>query len=768
MSTDEKVSSTVLPSTTTIIDTMVATTMCKTIGNSVGGGLSAKNVGYLILLSSIPDIKKMILDSITFVKNYILTNFKQFMSKLTHTHLYLLVKTIWKYTFGLLFRAKNYKSKCEVVEEFVPVQPLFTDEVIFNFGNNLAIIEQLIKLCDQERMNMQKKDIVMINNKRYQYSEILSGLRYRIDEIDIHLINNLEIRYEQCEERLEMIECNENIFSLSEDTLVNSLNLKLKLKPTEPKSFADLLDNRIIAAFLEDPRYIQFRSKMHHIGMIHYRSWNFSSIYNFTFTSGSDIEKLVFEIERKLFKCELKEQQLLIMVDLLFVVWILTDNKAKRQLKYESNILKIDDIALFKSKLNIHSGEYANMRYWGMIGKMDCLTVRGEPKAEWSKIEYVFNSLKTFYQKNEDETVPRKYELKFELSTLNPEINLCKWFITNFLPKLLTNVDAPIVTDKVTVYSVKVETVEKKEEVSNPEYERYCEKKSEIMSLAEDNPEQKEKLLQSWAKVLMPPIKMTEVKTCNSVVCKKENTICKPFDTLYLREKDQIDLTHILKNFKDSKQLYQQLGLKRKMGLMLYGDPGTGKSTTIMAIATYLNYDIYYVSVSNIRTNAQFKMLIDHLNEQIPKGGIIVMEDIDAQSTVFHRRNESETMDESVIGMCERGEDLLDLSYILNILDGTLSHDNTVFIFTTNYIEKIDSAVYRPGRVDAMIHLKKCDHFQITRIFHRIMEREIDSELLAQIEEDAWTPADVIFHIVKYKYRTDLSDTEIMSRFIKS
>lgn len=48
------------------------------------------------------------------------------------------------------------------------------------------------------------------------------------------------------------------------------------------------------------------------------------------------------------------------------------------------------------------------------------------------------------------------------------------------------------------------------------------------------------------------------------------------------------------------------------------------------------------------------------------------------------------------------------------------------------------------------------------------MEREIDSELLFQIEEDAWTPADVIFHIVKYKYRTDLSDIEIMCRFIKS
>ena len=37
-----------------------------------------------------------------------------------------------------------------------------------------------------------------------------------------------------------------------------------------------------------------------------------------------------------------------------------------------------------------------------------------------------------------------------------------------------------------------------------------------------------------------------------------------------------------------------------------------------------------------------------------------------------------------------------------NIIDTMVA----VFIFTTNYLEKIDSAVYRPGRVDAMIHLK--------------------------------------------------------------
>lgn len=160
-------------------------------------------------------------------------------------------------------------------------------------------------------------------------------------------------------------------------------------------------------------------------------------------------------------------------------------------------------------------------------------------------------------------------------------------------------------------------------------------------------------------------------------------------------------------------------------------------------------------------------MIIDHINEKATRGGIIVMEDIDAQSTVFHKRTLSpSSKDDTVLDLIESADDKLDLSYILNMFDRTLSRDNNVFMFTTNHLEMIDPAVYRTGRVDALINLKRYDHYQIEMIYNRILKRELSSTLLSKITEDRWIPADIIFHVVKYFYQHDATDEEIMNQFI--
>jgi len=43
----------------------------------------------------------------------------------------------------------------------------------------------------------------------------------------------------------------------------------------------------------------------------------------------------------------------------------------------------------------------------------------------------------------------------------------------------------------------------------------------------------------------------------------------------------------------------------------------------------------------------------------------------------------------------------------LNVLDGILEIDGRMLIITTNYPEKIDEALLRPGRIDIKIELKE-------------------------------------------------------------
>jgi SpoVK/Ycf46/Vps4 family AAA+-type ATPase len=51
-------------------------------------------------------------------------------------------------------------------------------------------------------------------------------------------------------------------------------------------------------------------------------------------------------------------------------------------------------------------------------------------------------------------------------------------------------------------------------------------------------------------------------------------------------------------------------------------------------------------------------------------------------------------------------EDALNLSCILNVLDGIIELYGVMIIITTNYPERIDSALTRPGRIDFKLELK--------------------------------------------------------------
>jgi len=249
------------------------------------------------------------------------------------------------------------------------------------------------------------------------------------------------------------------------------------------------------------------------------------------------------------------------------------------------------------------------------------------------------------------------------------------------------------------------------------------------------------------------PNKQIEKKKIPVVITEEINEKYKSIDTLYLRDNDYKKLVNVLSRFKNCTYLYEKYGLPNKLGVLLYGEPGTGKSTTIQVIASFLQKNVYSVDLSSVETNEELQMIFDEINNSLG-GGIIVFEDIDAMTSVVHNRENNNVT---------KGAKFT-LDYFLNLLQGSLTRDGTIFIATTNHIEKLDPAFYRVGRFDVNIEMKKCDHYQIATIFEKFVGRIIDTNVLNKIKSDKYTPAEIIFHLVNY-IDSDESDNFIMKIF---
>ncbi|KAJ1618158.1 hypothetical protein T492DRAFT_569693, partial [Pavlovales sp. CCMP2436] len=48
---------------------------------------------------------------------------------------------------------------------------------------------------------------------------------------------------------------------------------------------------------------------------------------------------------------------------------------------------------------------------------------------------------------------------------------------------------------------------------------------------------------------------------------------------------------------------------------------------------------------------------------------------------------------------------ILNITGVLNVLDGVVDTPNRILVMTTNHPEKLDPALIRPGRIDKILYL---------------------------------------------------------------
>lgn len=175
-----------------------------------------------------------------------------------------------------------------------------------------------------------------------------------------------------------------------------------------------------------------------------------------------------------------------------------------------------------------------------------------------------------------------------------------------------------------------------------------------------------------------------------------------------------------------------------RINVLLYGPPGTGKTTIIKRIASEIKAVIYAVKLSQFDTINKLRKFMfsktntcinhrDHSYTTVKPNHIInIFEDFDADiSSILAVRdpdedkmtiskkhkakesNDDEDTDDEDYGPTKKSHRDVKwkLDDILNLLDGTLPLSRVINIFTTNCIDKIDPAFYRPGRMDICMEI---------------------------------------------------------------
>lgn len=193
------------------------------------------------------------------------------------------------------------------------------------------------------------------------------------------------------------------------------------------------------------------------------------------------------------------------------------------------------------------------------------------------------------------------------------------------------------------------------------------------------------------------------------------------FESVHLRDGQKELLTRDMKTFRKKADWYHKRGISHRRGYLLYGPPGTGKTSTIQAVATALDMNVAFVSLSSVASNEILSQLISNL----PSDCIMVMEDID------HLFNPIKTKDS------ESGHSSLTISGLLNVLDGMQSNEGSMIFMTCNTIEKIEPALLRPGRIDLKIKLDYAAPEQIRGTFWRFMDLDDKTSLPLEPEERA-------------------------------
>ncbi len=248
--------------------------------------------------------------------------------------------------------------------------------------------------------------------------------------------------------------------------------------------------------------------------------------------------------------------------------------------------------------------------------------------------------------------------------------------------------------------------------------------------------------------------------------------------------------------FKDNKSWYDNKGVPYTLGILVSGNPGSGKTSVIKCIANELKRHIINIHLNDSMTKTQIENLFYNEQISVTQNGktetytipidkrIYVLEDVDCQCEIILDRGDETAeqvlakknaeLKEEISRLkyalselsngrkavmasgkmpeldakkedIEKSNQKITLSFLLNLFDGVLETPGRITFMTTNFVDKLDKAFTRPGRIDIISKFGFADQSQLIEIIEHRYDTKLDDIQLNIINNlpQCITPAEV-------------------------
>ena len=185
------------------------------------------------------------------------------------------------------------------------------------------------------------------------------------------------------------------------------------------------------------------------------------------------------------------------------------------------------------------------------------------------------------------------------------------------------------------------------------------------------------------------------------------------WDDLFLPNELKKNIRDSIEGWLNAQSIYEKAKVPWKRGILMYGPPGNGKTTTIRTIISSYDFKPVTVNTSMQTNDDTITEAFEYAQEQEP--GLLYIEDLDTLLSTT-----------------------VSLSHFLNLMDGVSTKNGIMVIATANDLGRLkESVTDRPSRFDRKWEIPVPDHTMAVKYLKHWFGKAAKIEMIAKSAVDS-------------------------------